>query len=1045
MAFQDETFFKAAFKKLQGSAHTSNSKEPANEPLASQVLMAANQIIGEEVNSDPVVASGLGVIEFVAADLELDVTSNGDAYRAKFPTGYNGFFGAGAVGDFISDHTFAISPGVVGGGSPATSLVTTGYAVRLENNGVLVPATSTEDWFFDYFNTTVTSEDDLGLDGGTVDVYIYIGETVVQRLNVAVSGIEDNPLVGTNGITIVSGSNTIEIQGFRTEFTSASGSLQSSIDSIDSSVTLQEAYDNGDGTIASTSSKPVQTGDLTATGIVGIGTTSPQNLLHLQSNNTDPDTSQVVIEAGGISANATFATLEFKAHAAGVGVAPTGRIKAFNTSPAFASATMSFQTIAGGPSFVDTMSLRDGKVGIGTTTPIQELDVRGNVNVSGSIDINNGIGIGVTAISGGLNFNRFGDQGPFMLFQQNEIDIASIRTREDINLFTIASFDGGTQFISIKTDTGNVGIGNSSPDFDLDVVGSGNFSTDLTVGGNVSIGTTAPQQQLHTVITGNTPSIIRVDSSISVNEDVTQGIHLFKNLNGSLFGWKIEGSGELNSSAFLTFISSQSGVDVPRMSIARNSGDVDITGDLVVSGTVTAASGTFTEGITVGSGTTHIFPNEIRISGDSVATQSQIDLLNAAKISVGEAPVQSVFGRTGIVAAASNDYDAVQIDNTPAGNIAGTTVQAALNELDSEKTTTAQAAAAAPVQSVFGRTGGVTAVADDYADLLPVGVFRQALVNAEFRFAQRVAAGGIFANPSTGTMTLDRWKVIRTGTPGTIDIDHLTLPNPVGTVNGLRFEHQISGGNNNTTSMSVQQKVQDFKLFRGKTVSLSVLVRNLSGSDHGLGLKVQGPPGSTVVSTTIIPGSTTQLVTLENVTLSSLLSSLIVSIHNAGNDAADGFAFNFVQSGDLEIHQAQLNVGPLVLPYQPLEESVDFAQVQRWYEKSYDLSVAPGTNIGDASAGMENHVLYGDGLGIESRTGFNTRKAANPTVTIYDAGGTAARVTTVSNAAVGTNGESDFTVQRKGETGFGIQAFAAGMPAGAFSIGFAWTAEVDVD
>ncbi|KKK77155.1 hypothetical protein LCGC14_2856450, partial [marine sediment metagenome] len=47
-----------------------------------------------------------------------------------------------------------------------------------------------------------------------------------------------------------------------------SGHLQSEIDAIDSSVTLQEAYDNGDGTITSTTSKPVQTGDLTVTGTV---------------------------------------------------------------------------------------------------------------------------------------------------------------------------------------------------------------------------------------------------------------------------------------------------------------------------------------------------------------------------------------------------------------------------------------------------------------------------------------------------------------------------------------------------------------------------------------------------------------------------------------------------------------------------------------------------------------------------------------------------------------------------------------------------------
>ncbi len=47
--------------------------------------------------------------------------------------------------------------------------------------------------------------------------------------------------------------------------------------------------------------------------------------------------------------------------------------------------------------------------------------------------------------------------------------------------------------------------------------------------------------------------------------------------------------------------------------------------------------------------------------------------------------VASVFGRTGPIVAASGDYSAGQVTNTPAGNIAATTVQAALNELDSEK------------------------------------------------------------------------------------------------------------------------------------------------------------------------------------------------------------------------------------------------------------------------------------------------------------------------------------------------------------------------
>ena len=49
------------------------------------------------------------------------------------------------------------------------------------------------------------------------------------------------------------------------------------------------------------------------------------------------------------------------------------------------------------------------------------------------------------------------------------------------------------------------------------------------------------------------------------------------------------------------------------------------------------------------------------------------------------APVDSVFGRTGTVIGASGDYTAGQITNIAAGNISSTNVQAALNELDTEK------------------------------------------------------------------------------------------------------------------------------------------------------------------------------------------------------------------------------------------------------------------------------------------------------------------------------------------------------------------------
>jgi hypothetical protein len=64
--------------------------------------------------------------------------------------------------------------------------------------------------------------------------------------------------------------------------------------------------------------------------------------------------------------------------------------------------------------------------------------------------------------------------------------------------------------------------------------------------------------------------------------------------------------------------------------------------------------------------------------------------------------VSTVFGRLGAVVAANGDYNAGQITNTPAGNIAAVTVQAALNELDTEKQKTITSGTAAPSGGVDG-------------------------------------------------------------------------------------------------------------------------------------------------------------------------------------------------------------------------------------------------------------------------------------------------------------------------------------------------------
>lgn len=107
------------------------------------------------------------------------------------------------------------------------------------------------------------------------NITVVSGSNIITISSTAAGGGGgDTAIAGADGITVISGVPTegeVTVSGFRTEFVSASGALQADIDSIDSSVTLQDAYDNADGTIVlSSANKPV----VVATGTVGVDTLS---------------------------------------------------------------------------------------------------------------------------------------------------------------------------------------------------------------------------------------------------------------------------------------------------------------------------------------------------------------------------------------------------------------------------------------------------------------------------------------------------------------------------------------------------------------------------------------------------------------------------------------------------------------------------------------------------------------------------------------------------------------------------------------------------
>lgn len=148
---------------------------------------------------------------------------------------------------------------------------------------------------------------------------------------------------------------------------------------------------------------------------------------------------------------------------------------------------------------------------------------------------------------------------------------------------------------------------------------------------------------------------------------------------------------------------------------------------VVLRGNWNAGSGTFPGGGTAQAGDSYIVNGAGTVDGVSFAVGDRvIALVDNASTTQQSAwfkadytdQVGSVFGRQGAVVAQAGDYTATQITNTPAGGIAGVTVQAALNELDGDKLNVSLLAAKGSI---------VTATAANTPQGLGVGVDGEAL------------------------------------------------------------------------------------------------------------------------------------------------------------------------------------------------------------------------------------------------------------------------------------------------------------------------------
>ena len=235
-----------------------------------------------------------------------------------------------------------------------------------------------------------------------------------------------------------------------------------------------ELISNNNFTIESEGSEKFR---ITPTGNVGIGTTSPENKLHVQQSalyTGIQTTAGIRVKSDGGSAIGNYhGTI---ALSRGTGSVAISAVQEAADSDVMGMAFFTHPSSTGGDAAVEQMRIdQNGNIGIGTTNPLRKLHVVGNFAVNAGtgeyygVNITGGEGADPNILIGDWHNSsaniKWDSLGNYL-----RIDAQHATSGAPI---VFSGNDSAIEYMRIDS-SGNVGIGTTSPDYLLDVEGSVN-------------------------------------------------------------------------------------------------------------------------------------------------------------------------------------------------------------------------------------------------------------------------------------------------------------------------------------------------------------------------------------------------------------------------------------------------------------------------------------------------------------------------------------------------------------------------------------------
>ena len=328
----------------------------------------------------------------------------------------------------------------------------------------------------------------------------------------------------------------------------------------------------------------------------------------------------------------------------------------------------------------------------------------------------------------------------------------------------------------------------------------------------------------------------------------------------------------------------------------------------------------------------------------------------------------------------------------------------------------------------------------------PLAGFRNRIINGNFDFWQR---GTSFTSIGYGA---DRWGHFPIGTTHTVTRQPFTLGQTAVPGEPTYFCRTVvitSSGAGNYAVLA--QRIEDVRTFAGQQVTVSFWAKVDATKNIAVELFQQfGTGGSPSAEVTAIGTTKVSIGTSwQKVTVTATVPS--ISGKTFGTDGNDCLVLNIwfdagsdfnsrtdslgQQSGTFDIAQVQIEPGPVATPFEQRPIGTELALCQRYFEKSHNIDVVPGTNVG-LSGSIEDFTIANQSGPARVRCAVSKRRS--PTVNVYDATGNVGFITTF------TPGQNNFqtasAVDNHGMSGFKVFMSQTNL----VRVAFHWTASAEL-